>query len=164
MLIPNNQNQSYVRGVTGAQAGTMASPPPTDRFRSFAERYIIARAASFRTGHELEDGWHAVQDAKKLYGMARDGADEINNAERQARQNYLEAVSQMAPTQSPPIKATPVYGQMVVRPPHENLTDDPGALLAHLKICQAAGHPPDSSMVQRFYELITGKSDGKKKA
>ena len=36
-----------------------------DRFRSFAERYIIARAPEFTKGKELEEGWQAIQDAKE---------------------------------------------------------------------------------------------------
>ena len=37
------------------------------RFRSFAERYVIERASTFRVGHEDEDGWIAVQRAKTAY-------------------------------------------------------------------------------------------------
>lgn len=37
------------------------------RFRSFAERYVIARAATFRAGQEDEDGWAAALQAKSLY-------------------------------------------------------------------------------------------------
>ena len=40
-----------------------------DRFRSFAERYVIERAASFRKGFEKEDGWEAIQTARSLYKM-----------------------------------------------------------------------------------------------
>ena len=43
--------------------------PDSDRFRSFAERYVIERAASFRTGFEKEDGWEAIQIARSLYKM-----------------------------------------------------------------------------------------------
>lgn len=41
----------------------------TNRFRSFAERYIIERASKFREGHEREDAWTALQDACAIYGM-----------------------------------------------------------------------------------------------
>lgn len=37
------------------------------RFRSFAERYVIERASTFRKGSEDEDGWDALQRAKSLY-------------------------------------------------------------------------------------------------
>jgi hypothetical protein len=40
-----------------------------DRFRSFAERYIIARADKFKPGSEREDGWLALKDAETLYEM-----------------------------------------------------------------------------------------------
>jgi hypothetical protein len=39
-----------------------------DRFRSFAERYIVARAGKFRVGFEREDAWQATLDAKSIYG------------------------------------------------------------------------------------------------
>lgn len=38
-----------------------------DRFASFAERYVVARAPLFRLGHETEDGWKALKDAEVLY-------------------------------------------------------------------------------------------------
>lgn len=41
------------------------------RFRSFAERYIIARANYFRVGHETEDAWNCLLDAKRVYKMAQ---------------------------------------------------------------------------------------------
>ena len=43
--------------------------PDLDKFRSFAERYVIERAASFRKGFEKEDGWEAIQTARSLYKM-----------------------------------------------------------------------------------------------
>lgn len=52
-----------------------------DRFRSFAERYIIERASSFRSGSEREDAWAATLDAKTIYGniarAAKDAEPEI---------------------------------------------------------------------------------------
>lgn len=41
--------------------------PDYDRFRSFAERYVVARAVHFRAGKEKEDGWNATLDAITLY-------------------------------------------------------------------------------------------------
>ena len=37
------------------------------RFRSYAERYVLARAPTFREGHEDEDSWHATLQAKSAY-------------------------------------------------------------------------------------------------
>lgn len=44
------------------------------RFRSFAERYVIERASTFRVGgnEELEDAWNAVARAKTLYNHIRE--------------------------------------------------------------------------------------------
>lgn len=38
-----------------------------DRFRSFAERYVIERATHFEVGKEREMAWNATLDAKTIY-------------------------------------------------------------------------------------------------
>lgn len=38
-----------------------------DRFRSFAERYVIERAASFTRGNEQAEAWTAILDAKTIF-------------------------------------------------------------------------------------------------
>jgi hypothetical protein len=45
--------------------------PSDQRFRSFAERYVIARAHYFRTplSEHTEDQWSCVLDAKRVYAM-----------------------------------------------------------------------------------------------
>lgn len=52
-----------------------------DRFRSFAERYIIERASKFETGKEREQAWAATLDAKSIYQsigrVAKDAEAEI---------------------------------------------------------------------------------------
>lgn len=55
-----------------------------DRFRSFVERYVIARAVHFEVGREQEQAWMAIQDAKKVYGMAADARNETDPAPMQA--------------------------------------------------------------------------------
>jgi hypothetical protein len=45
----------------------MALNTEEERFRSFAERYVIERAQSFTVGHEQEEAWRALLDAKSLY-------------------------------------------------------------------------------------------------
>ena len=60
-----------------------------DRFRSFAERYVVERAGSFRTGFEQEDAFAAVLDAKGIY----------NNIAAQAK--YMDQPEQGETTQSP---------------------------------------------------------------
>ena len=54
--------------------------PDLDKFRSFAERYVIERAASFRAGFEKEDGWEAIQTARSLYKMI-EGVGQTANRE-----------------------------------------------------------------------------------
>lgn len=53
-----------------ANMGTEA-PKSDARFRSFAERYLIARAANFRVGHEVEDAWACTMDARTVYAMIK---------------------------------------------------------------------------------------------
>lgn len=48
------------------------------RFRSFAERYIIARASFFRVNHETEDAWKCLLDAKRVYKMAERMGETVN--------------------------------------------------------------------------------------
>lgn len=47
------------------------------RFRSFAERYVIARAATFRVDHEEADSWECILRAKSVYKMISGVADEF---------------------------------------------------------------------------------------
>lgn len=62
--------------------------PDFDRFRSFAERYVVARAEHFRIGHEREDAWSATMDAKTVYGniarMASDAEPDMGGNATQA--------------------------------------------------------------------------------
>lgn len=46
-----------------------------ERFRSFAERYIIERAQSFAIGEEREAAWKALLDAKSAYMQIRGMAE-----------------------------------------------------------------------------------------
>lgn len=39
----------------------------SDRFRSFAERYVIARAETWPAGDEERRSWEALLQAKSLY-------------------------------------------------------------------------------------------------
>ena len=43
------------------------TPEAPGRFQSFAERYVIARAPTFKTGNEREEAWRAVLDARGMY-------------------------------------------------------------------------------------------------
>ena len=38
-----------------------------ERFRSFAERYVIERAGHWKPGEEDTGAWAAIQDAKRVY-------------------------------------------------------------------------------------------------
>lgn len=56
-----------------------------ERFRSFAERYVIERAPTFRTGHEQQDAWAAMLDARSIYtGIKSVGAAHFGPQDTQA--------------------------------------------------------------------------------
>lgn len=54
----------------------VAEPNPMrksdQRFRSFAERYVIARAETFRPGHEADDGHACILMARTIYKMTKE--------------------------------------------------------------------------------------------
>lgn len=59
---------AYAQAQTRRWAHNMAQNESNEtRFRSFAERYVIARAPSFRYGHEEEDQWTCLLNAKSAY-------------------------------------------------------------------------------------------------
>lgn len=47
--------------------------PSNARFRSFAERYVCARAEFFRVPpkEHMEDQWLCIQDARRAYDMIK---------------------------------------------------------------------------------------------
>lgn len=55
----------------GHPAHVNVKKPSDQRFRSFAERYMIARAHLFRVGlsDHTEDQWECIMDAKRAYAM-----------------------------------------------------------------------------------------------
>lgn len=53
--------------------GPVGDPRPSDqRFRSFAERYLIERAGTFRADNIAADTWQAILDAKRAYNMIKE--------------------------------------------------------------------------------------------
>lgn len=77
-------------GAVGPQQGSnpnVGSPPyasnkttSDQRFRSFAERYMVARAHFFRvpSSEHVEDQWACVLDAKRAYSMIERAGQNIN--------------------------------------------------------------------------------------
>lgn len=66
-LMGSHAQQSQRVRVRVPEEFTMGMESNEQRFRSFAERYVIARAATFRAGQEDEDGWAAALVAKSLF-------------------------------------------------------------------------------------------------
>lgn len=48
------------------------------RFRSFAERYLIARAHTWEPGKETEMAWVTTLDAKRFYRMIEQQGKNLN--------------------------------------------------------------------------------------
>lgn len=68
-----------------------------DRFRSFAERYVIERANGFRKGFEREDAWEATLDARTMFNnIGRVSKDMDDPYQELAAQHNAGAVGQRA--------------------------------------------------------------------
>ena len=84
-----------------------------DRFRSFLERYVIARASHFEVGREQEQAWLAIQDGKKVYGMVADAKNDTDKPDQLDPYAQLAQVAQLTAA-PPPGTAGPV--RMPARP------------------------------------------------
>lgn len=91
-------------GLTRAPYGATMESEEQKRFRSFAERYVVERAASFRAGHEQEDAWACVQEAVNVYTTIHEVA------ERRFPFPQAERPTQALPSSAPnkPLPPTPV--------------------------------------------------------
>jgi hypothetical protein len=69
------------------------------RFRSFAERYVIERASTFKGDTEMEDAWNAVERAKSIYKHIENVAN-VEDA-KDLKQEHATRSQGMA-TQGPP--------------------------------------------------------------
>lgn len=65
------ENGLFVQHITIAEEEFVALNSEEERFRSFAERYVIERSVNFRVGYEQEDAWAAMLDAKGIYTQIR---------------------------------------------------------------------------------------------
>lgn len=86
--------------ITRRWANMAQNETNEQRFRSFCERYVIERASSFRQGHEEEDQWTAMLNAKSAYrkiqamGRGIAAEDEALRARAQAEEEQLRAKGQ----------------------------------------------------------------------
>jgi hypothetical protein len=132
----------------GYGAGQSGNVP--DRFRSFAERYIIARAAEFTKGKELEDGWQAIQDAKKLYQMTA----QVQDAEQhqQSLQAQEQVKQQIQAIQAAQMKVAPPipYGDMLL---------DPEILATSQRIAEkiSGAKVASPTLIRKLYKAMKGK-------
>jgi hypothetical protein len=55
-----------------------------ERFRSFAERYVIERAGHWKPGEEDTGAWAAIQDAKRVYHQIALAGDDVQERIAQA--------------------------------------------------------------------------------
>ena len=84
--------------------GTVGPPTVNDtektRFRSFAERYVIERASSFKEDTEQNDAWKAILQAKTVYKMIHGIANTLtmdDEASQQAQRKLCQNLKQAAP-------------------------------------------------------------------
>lgn len=63
--------QLLAAGSAGQPTHGNTKKPSDQRFRSFAERFVVARAGYFRQDPEgmAEDSWACILDAKRVYAM-----------------------------------------------------------------------------------------------
>lgn len=73
-----------------------------ERFRSFAERYIVARASVWKPGEEDTAGWAAVQDAKRLYKQIAKQGEIVDQEFREEAYKQQAANQAQTPTVSGP--------------------------------------------------------------
>lgn len=82
------------------------------RFRSFAERYVIERASTFKVETEIEDAWSAVERAKTIYKhidkvaeveQAQEYALNAGNATNPRPQGATGCVGPLTPSRAPGI-------------------------------------------------------------
>jgi hypothetical protein len=66
------------------------------RYRSFAERYVVERAGTFRVGYEQEDAWKAQQDALSIYNSIDNIATRQYGNPATPQQIYKEAAQQFS--------------------------------------------------------------------
>lgn len=68
-----------IHGAVGGPTHGNTKKPSDQRFRSFAERYMIARAHYFsQDPHQLaEDTWECILDAKRAYRMIQRTGENI---------------------------------------------------------------------------------------
>jgi hypothetical protein len=70
------------------------------RFRSFAERYVIERASTFKNDTEMQDAWSAVERAKSIYKHIENVANVEND--KDMREEHATRSQGMQATQGPP--------------------------------------------------------------
>src|ERR1035437_7663708 len=64
------------------------------RFRSFAERYVIERASTFKGETEMEDAWNAVERAKTIYKHIENVATVEDDKDHQVAQQAMSNATQ----------------------------------------------------------------------
>lgn len=97
------------------------------RFRSFAERYVLARAHMFREGHEEEDQWTCMLNAKSAYRKIEAMGRGITNEDEAMRDKHVEA-AQQAGQQAYGFPGS--FSQVTQKMLEERLKQDP-AMLGH---------------------------------
>lgn len=66
-------NQAGPSPIASQAEQAMQAKPSNQRFRSFAERWIVTRSEGFRKDPDgmAEDTWNCILDAKRAYAMIK---------------------------------------------------------------------------------------------
>lgn len=88
--IPVRLPKEWESNMEGWRPNNMAYDTEKTRFRSFAERYVIARASHWKPGEEDTDAWAAIQDAKRVYHQIALASDDVQERIAQSLAQHVQ--------------------------------------------------------------------------
>lgn len=120
-----------------------------DRFRSFAERYVIERAGGFVKGEETTDAWQAILDARTIYNSIGNVSKNVDVADTAFGGAMQAGVT--GPSQN--------WGSGGQSAPPSNMMSVPP--FSHEKVLQTfermRGHQPTPSLFRQMINSVMGK-------
>lgn len=105
-----------------------------ERFRSFAERYVIERAGHWKPGEEDMGAWAAIQDAKRVYYQIALAGDDVQERIAEAVAHAAKITNGLQAGNA--TLQAPMIGPYAGQPAYENKA-------SMLKALQDLKTPPD---------------------
>lgn len=140
---------AYAQAQTRRWAQMAQNESNETRFRSFAERYVIARAPSFRYGHEEEDQWTCLLNAKSAYRKIEAMGRGVTNEDEKLAQ-------EMGPGQGPTQGQNNAAGASVPMPAQPSMHQ--ALQRVQVQATQRVRIDADSKSWTGFYRRGKGKS------